>query len=68
MSVIGDTDMNGKVNSTDALAVLQYAVGLTTLGPARRLSGDMTGDGKLNSSDALAILQFVVNGGVSVGA
>ena len=68
VSVIGDTDMNGKVNSTDALAVLQYAVGLTTLGPARRLSGDMTGDGKLNSSDALAILQFVVNGGVSVGA
>ena len=64
ISVKGDTDMNGKVNSTDALAVLQYSVGATTLGPARRLSGDMTGDGKLNSTDALAILQFVVNGGV----
>ena len=60
--------MNGKVNSTDALVVLQYAVGITTLGPARRLSGDMTGDGKINSTDALAILQFVVNGGGLSGA
>lgn len=68
ISVKGDTDMNGKVNSTDALVVLQYAVGITTLGPARRLSGDMTGDGKINSTDALAILQFVVNGGVLSGA
>ena len=60
VSVRGDTDMNGKVNSSDALVVLQYAVGTRDLGPARKLSGDMNGDEKINSSDALEILQFAV--------
>lgn len=60
ISVKGDTDMNSKVNSTDALVVLQYAVGSRDLGPARRLSADMSGDGKINSTDALMILKYVV--------
>ncbi|MBR6531169.1 MAG: hypothetical protein IKT61_01550 [Clostridia bacterium] len=60
VSVYGDTDMNSKVNSTDALVVLQYSVGARTLGPARRLSADVSGDGKINSTDALKILQYVV--------
>lgn len=60
VSVRGDTDMNGKVNSSDALVVLQYAVGTRDLGPARKLSADMNGDEKINSSDALEILQFAV--------
>ncbi len=62
VSVRGDTDMNAKVNSTDALVVLNYAVGKQELGPARRLSADMSGDGKINSLDALLILQYVVSG------
>lgn len=60
VSVRGDTDMNSKVNSSDALTVLQYAVGSRDLGPARKLSADMNGDEQINSSDALAILQFAV--------
>lgn len=60
ISVKGDTDMNSKVNSTDALVVLQYAVGSRDLGPARRLSADVSGDGKINSTDALMILKYVV--------
>lgn len=60
VSVRGDTDMNSKVNSSDALLVLQFAVGSRDLGPARQLSADMNGDKKINSSDALAILQFAV--------
>ena len=62
ISVKRDTDMNSKVNSTDALLVLQYAVGTNRLGPARRLSADITGDGLINSSDALEILIYVVGG------
>lgn len=60
VSVAGDTDMNAKVNSTDALVVLQYVVGKRTLGPARLLSADLTGDGSVNSTDALKILRIVV--------
>ncbi len=60
VSVIGDTDMNSKVNSSDALLALQYSVGLKELGPARRLSADMSGDGRTNSTDALMILQYSV--------
>ncbi len=63
ISVKRDTDMNSKVNSSDALLVLQYAVGTNKLGPARRLSADITGDGLINSSDALEILVYVVGGG-----
>jgi GH25 family lysozyme M1 (1,4-beta-N-acetylmuramidase) len=62
ISVNRDTDMNSVINSSDALLVLQHAVGTKSLGPARRLSADSTGDGKINSSDALEILTYVVSG------
>ena len=62
ISVKRDTDMNSKVNSSDALLVLQYAVGQNNLGPARRISADSNYDGKINSSDALEILTYVVSG------
>lgn len=61
ISVKRDTDMNSIINSSDALLVLQYAVGMKSLGPARRLSADITGDGKINSSDALEILTYAVS-------
>ncbi|MBR3836470.1 MAG: hypothetical protein IKJ69_06785 [Clostridia bacterium] len=60
VSVVGDTDMNAKVNSTDALVVLQFVVGGRSLGPARQLSADITGDGAINSTDALKILRVSV--------
>lgn len=60
ISVKRDTDMNSIINSSDALLVLQYAVGTNNLGPARRLSADITGDGTINSADALEILTFIV--------
>lgn len=54
----GDVDSNGIINSTDALAVLKYAVGSnqnidTTL-------ADVNIDSKINSIDALLILQYSV--------
>lgn len=61
ISVVGDTDMNSKVNSADALVVLQYSVGSRTLGPARKLSADLNSDGIINSADALAILKIAVS-------
>lgn len=56
----GDINGDSKVNSSDALLVLQYAVG--KIKNIDTKAADVTGDGKINSSDALLILQ------ISVGA
>ena len=56
----GDIDGNGKINSQDALMVLQYSVALISLNSTQKKNADITGDGKINSSDALAILRISV--------
>lgn len=55
--IMGDVDGNGKVNSTDALKVLQSSVQLITLTASQKKVADMNSDGKVNSIDALKILQ-----------
>lgn len=55
---LGDTNGDGKVNSTDALAVLQYSVNI--IKNIDTTTADVNGDGKINSTDALAILQISV--------
>lgn len=54
----GDINGDSKINSSDALLVLQYAVG--KLKDIDKKAADITGDGKINSSDALKILQISV--------
>ncbi len=53
----GDANCDGRINSLDALAVLQFEAGLleALLFPD---GGDANGDSKVNSVDALLILQF----------
>lgn len=53
----GDVDLDGKVNSTDALKVLQFSTGLISLDSRRQALADTTNDTKVNSSDALEILR-----------
>ncbi|MBP3442453.1 MAG: dockerin type I repeat-containing protein [Clostridia bacterium] len=53
----GDVNSDSKVNSTDALMVLQHSVELITLTSAQRDVADMNSDTKVNSIDALMILQ-----------
>lgn len=55
---VGDINGDSKVNSSDALLVLQYAVG--KIKNIDTKAADVTGDGKINSSDALRILQISV--------
>ena len=55
---VGDINGDSKVNSSDALLVLQYAVG--KIKDIDKKAADVTGDGKINSSDALRILQISV--------
>lgn len=55
---IGDINTNGKINSADALLVLQSSTGVITLTDTQKLLADVNEDGKINSTDALLILQY----------
>lgn len=57
-SMIGDIDGDSKINSNDALLVLQAATGKTTLSEKQKTLADVNKDTQINSSDALAILQY----------
>ena len=57
-AVLGDVTGDNKVNSVDALAVLQYSVGMNN--KLDKKLADVSGDGKVNSTDALIILQISV--------
>ncbi len=56
-NILGDLTNDGKINSSDALKVLQYSVGLISLTSHQKKIADLNSDGKINSSDALFILQ-----------
>jgi len=54
----GDVNLDGKVNSNDALMVLKYTVGQKV--SINKNYADLNADKKINSSDALAILKTCV--------
>lgn len=56
----GDLNGDDKINSSDALLVLQHSVGKITLDDTQKSCADVNKDGKINSSDALMILQYSV--------
>lgn len=56
--LVGDTDLSGYVNSTDALLAQRYALHLTELSAKQIFAGDVSGEGTLNSADALMILRY----------
>lgn len=60
--VPGDVSGNGLVNSTDALLVLQYTMGLLDSSERAKVeeNGDLNGDGRITSEDANLILQYSV--------
>lgn len=53
----GDLNLDGYINSSDALMLLQHATGIKVLNATQKKYADVTADGKVNSSDALCILQ-----------
>lgn len=56
--IYGDLDKNGAVNSSDALYILQYSVGLKKSIDTK--IADINHDGKINSADALVALQISI--------
>ncbi len=59
-SLLGDVNNDNKINSGDALLILQGAVGRIQFNDNQKIQADVTKDGKINSTDALTVLQFVV--------
>lgn len=62
----GDVDNDGKINSSDALIVLQVSVKKKEKKEDIFLYGDVDVNGKLNSTDALLILQKSVGEEIAV--
>ena len=56
----GDINGDKKVNSADALLVLQYSVGSASLTNAQKTAADINKDSRINSADALVILRIAV--------
>lgn len=62
---LGDVNNDGKINSNDALAILQYSTGSKTLNANQLKAADLNRDSKVNSNDALIILS-IATGNVSM--
>lgn len=56
----GDANNDSKINSSDALAILNYSVGNSELSEDAFVRADVNADGKVNSSDAIDVLKFSV--------
>ncbi|MBQ9743289.1 MAG: hypothetical protein IJV88_06445, partial [Ruminococcus sp.] len=57
--LIGDTDMNDKVNVRDATLIQKYAALLENLNDMQKVLADVNFDGKTNVKDATAIQKWV---------
>ncbi len=55
---IGDVNSDNKINSTDALKVLEYSVGKANLNKSQLKAGDIDKNGQVNSQDAYIILSI----------
>lgn len=58
VSDLGDVDNNKKINSSDALLMLQHITSLKTLSADAQKKGDINGDNSMNATDALIVLQL----------
>ncbi|MDE7400340.1 MAG: dockerin type I repeat-containing protein [Oscillospiraceae bacterium] len=57
---MGDVNLDGKVNASDATLILKYSVGLVTLSGQRYINADVNGDDRINAQDATEILRTLV--------
>lgn len=60
-NILGDADLNGKVNIKDATAIQKHLASLSTLSDEACAVSDTDGSGKINVKDATAIQKFVAD-------
>ncbi len=58
--VYGDINQDTRINSIDALMILQHSVKASLIPDERLVAADVNGDGRINSVDALEILMVSV--------
>ncbi|MBQ3938186.1 MAG: S8 family serine peptidase [Clostridia bacterium] len=56
----GDCDLNGIVDTGDALLALRCSLGLASISELGLLAGDVDGNGEVNSLDVLMIMRYVL--------
>ena len=56
----GDCDLNGIVDSGDALLALRCSLNLASISELGLLAGDVDGNGEVNSLDVLMIMRYVL--------
>ncbi len=59
--LIGDCDLNGVVNATDALLALRHSMSIEQLTGQGLLNGDVNGDGSVNATDAVLIMRIALS-------
>ncbi len=63
VTLLGDVNCDGKVDSTDALLAMRYSMNLAEISEQGLVNGDMNGDGGLNATDAVLIMRQVIGRG-----
>ena len=58
--VMGDLNMDGKVNTGDAVMILKASAGIVNLTKDQLANSDTNADSRLNTGDAVYILRYVV--------
>ena len=56
--LIGDSNLDGKINTADAVFILKYCAGAESLSEEQTISADVTFDGIVNTGDAVYILKY----------
>lgn len=57
-TALGDVTGDGRIDSSDALLIVQSSVGKKTLNAAQKKAADVNGDNRITASDALIILDI----------
>ena len=60
--LLGDADQNGKIESKDALLIIQYVDGMTELTDVQKKLADVDNDGVVDSADVQILSCYIVDG------
>ncbi len=60
VTLLGDINCDGNVDSTDALIAMRYSMNLVNITAQGISNGDMNGDGAVNATDAVLIMRSVM--------
>lgn len=60
VTLLGDVNLDGKVNISDATEIQKYLAGSVEFSEVRKLNADVNGDGSITVADATAIQKMIV--------